>query len=203
MFAAQCHYGGHQVQRCPSEVVLGGHDHVVVYAEVIVAMPGAGRYGIGTPIARAARSSHSRRSLCWAASTMRSCMVPSGSIRVATTLISPFCPPHSATIAYGLTPVRSRRLAVSCQTERSPKRWILLQERCSGAAKLPNDAFSQVSAPGRIRTRDPLLRRSFHAGGQAVAFLIRAGLLVVWLQLNVSGFRLVLARGWHEARFSM
>jgi hypothetical protein len=26
---------------------------------------------------------------------------------------------------------RSRPLAVSCQTERSPKRWILLQERCS------------------------------------------------------------------------
>ena len=39
--------------------------------------------------------------------------------------------------------------------------------------------------------------------GQAAAFLIRAGLLVVWLQLNVSGFRLVLARSWHEARFSM
>ena len=24
-----------------------------------------------------------------------------------------------------------------------------------------------------------------------------AGLLIIWLQLNVSGFRLVLARGWH------
>src|ERR1019366_375504 len=53
------------------------------------------------------------------------------------------------------------------------------------------------SAPGRIRTRDPLLRRSFHAGGQAGAFLFRAGLLVVWLQLNVWGFRPVLARTWH------
>src|ERR1019366_6546273 len=53
------------------------------------------------------------------------------------------------------------------------------------------------SAPGRIRTRDPLLRRSFHAGGQAAAFLFRAGLLVVWLQLNVCGFRPVLARTWH------
>src|SRR5271166_3165007 len=59
-------------------------------------MPGAGWYGTGTLIARAARSSHSRRGLCWAVSTMRRCMVPSGSIRVATTLISPFCPPHSA-----------------------------------------------------------------------------------------------------------
>jgi hypothetical protein len=28
---------------------------------------------------------------------------------------------------------------------------------------------------------------------------MRAGLLVVWLQLNVSGFRLALARGWHGA----
>jgi hypothetical protein len=27
--------------------------------------------------------------------------------------------------------------------------------------------------------------------------LIRAGLLIVWLQLNVPGFRRVLARGWH------
>jgi hypothetical protein len=47
------------------------------------------------------------------------------------------------------------------------------------------------------RTTELLLRRSFHAGGQAAVFLIRAGLLVVWLQLNVSGFRPVLARGWH------
>ena len=34
-FAAECHHGGHQVQQWPSEVVLGGHDHVVVHAEVI------------------------------------------------------------------------------------------------------------------------------------------------------------------------
>jgi hypothetical protein len=32
-------------------------------------------------------------------------------------------------------------------------------ERCSGLSSLDNQAFSQVSAPGRIRTRDPLLRR--------------------------------------------
>lgn len=43
------------------------------------------------------------------------------------------------------------------------------------------------------------LTRSFHAGRQAAAFLLRAGLLVVWLQLNVPGFRPVLARGWHGA----
>ena len=51
--------------------------------------------------------------------------------------------------------------------------------------------------------RDPLLRRSFQAGGQAAAFLVSAGLLIVWLQLNVYGFRPVLARGWHGTRPSM
>lgn len=49
---------------------------------------------------------------------------------------------------------------------------------------------------------DRPLRRSFHVGGQAAASLVRAGLLVVWLQLSVSGFRPVLACGWHEARAS-
>jgi hypothetical protein len=47
---------------------------------------------------------------------------------------------------------------------------------------------------------DLLLRRSFHAAAQPAAFLIRVGLLTVWLQSSVSGFRPVLARGWHEAR---
>ncbi len=45
--------------------------------------------------------------------------------------------------------------------------------------------------------RDSLLRRSFHAAGQPAARLIRAGLLIAWLQLNVPGSRPVLARGWH------
>jgi hypothetical protein len=36
--------------------------------------------------------------------------------------------------------------------------------------------------------------------GSTAALLVGAGLLVSWLQLNVSGFRLVLARGWHGAR---
>lgn len=31
-------------------------------------------------------------------------------------------------------------------------------------------------------------------------FLVRAGLLIVWLSLDVFGFRLVLARGWHGVR---
>ena len=55
----------------------------------------------------------------------------------------------------------------------------------------------------RAKLYDRLLRKSFHAGGQDAVFLIRAGLLVVQLLLSVSGFRLVLARGWHEARLSM
>jgi hypothetical protein len=43
------------------------------------------------------------------------------------------------------------------------------------------------------------LTRSFHDRRSTAAFLVRAGLLIAWLQLNVSGFRLVLARGWHGA----
>ena len=58
-------------------------------------------------------------------------------------------------------------------------------------------------APNATRTRDLPLRRSFHAAGQAAVLLVKGGLLVVWLQLNVSGFRPVLARGWNEARTSM
>jgi hypothetical protein len=40
------------------------------------------------------------------------------------------------------------------------------------------------------------LGRSFHPGDQPAVFLVRAGLIIVWLQLYVSGFRLVLARSW-------
>lgn len=58
-------------------------------------------------------------------------------------------------------------------------------------------------APNATRTRDLPLRRSFHAVSQPAVFLVRAGLLIVWLQLNVSGFRPVLARGWHGPRLSM
>jgi hypothetical protein len=41
------------------------------------------------------------------------------------------------------------------------------------------------------------LTRSIHTGGQPAVSLVKAGLLIVWLQLNVSGFRPVLACGWH------
>jgi hypothetical protein len=50
---------------------------------------------------------------------------------------------------------------------------------------------------------DPLLiRRPFHAGRQPADFLLKAGLLIVRLQLDVFGFGLVLARDWHAARLS-
>jgi uncharacterized membrane protein YgdD (TMEM256/DUF423 family) len=52
-------------------------------------------------------------------------------------------------------------------------------------------------------TRDLLLRRSFHVLRSTAVFLVRAGLLVAWLPLDVSGFRSVLAREWHAARLSM
>jgi hypothetical protein len=51
--------------------------------------------------------------------------------------------------------------------------------------------------PDRIRTRDPLLRSSFFGHWRPAAFLVRVGLLVVWLHFNAPGFRCVLARGWH------
>ena len=35
------------------------------------------------------------------------------------------------------------------------------------------------------------------------AFLVRAGFLVIWLPLDVGGFRLVLARDWHGDCLSM
>lgn len=50
---------------------------------------------------------------------------------------------------------------------------------------------------------DQPLRRSFHTGGQPANSLMEAGFRIIWLQPNVSGFRLVLARGWHGARLSM
>ena len=60
-----------------------------------------------------------------------------------------------------------------------------------------------LCAPGRTRTCDPLLRRSFHARGHAAAFLITAGSPVVRQQLNVSGFRPVLARTWHAPQLPL
>ena len=44
------------------------------------------------------------------------------------------------------------------------------------------------------------IRRSFRGQRSTAAFLVRAGLLVVWLSLDVAGSRSVLAHGWHEPR---
>jgi hypothetical protein len=46
---------------------------------------------------------------------------------------------------------------------------------------------------------DRPLRRSFHVPGPTGASLVRAAFLVVWLPLDVRGFRPVLACAWHDA----
>jgi hypothetical protein len=58
-----------------------------------------------------------------------------------------------------------------------------------------------TSAPRRIRTFDLPLRRSFRGQRPPAGFLVRAGLLGIWLRLSVSGFRSVLARDWHGDAF--
>jgi hypothetical protein len=79
---------------------------------------------------------------------------------------------------------------------RSPGDLFSLVTRSIGERRRSLWSTLVVSSPPS-ESRDRLLRRSFQAGDRAAAFLIRAGLLVVWLQLNVSGFRPVLARTWH------
>jgi hypothetical protein len=54
-------------------------------------------------------------------------------------------------------------------------------------------------APLRNRTVDLLLTMSIPSRHSTAAMLVRIGFVVVLVLLNVSGFRLVLARGWHEA----
>ena len=49
----------------------------------------------------------------------------------------------------------------------------------------------------KIRPRDPLLRSSFCGQQSPAAFLVRPGLLGVWLWLSVPDFHYVLARRWH------
>jgi hypothetical protein len=77
------------------------------------------------------------------------------------------------------------------------------QRRVAEAPRLIEIRLNSATRRRRTGRSDPLPRRSFQAGGQPAAFLMRASLLILWLQLNVSGFRLVLARGWHGARLSM
>ncbi len=69
-------------------------------------------------------------------------------------------------------------------------------------AAVPDDSRQRDNCQDCVdinSARDLLLRRSFHAAGQPATSLIGAGSLIVWLQLDVSGFCPVLARGWHGA----
>jgi hypothetical protein len=53
---------------------------------------------------------------------------------------------------------------------------------------------------GTQRARDPLLTISIPGRNSTAATLVKAGFVVVLVPLNVSGFRPVLARGWHGVR---
>lgn len=62
------------------------------------------------------------------------------------------------------------------------------------------DSFATAEQRGAtcMQTPELPLRRSSHGLRSTAAFLVSAGFLVVWLPLDVHGFRLVLARGWHD-----
>jgi hypothetical protein len=49
---------------------------------------------------------------------------------------------------------------------------------------------------------DPLLTMSIPGRDSTAAMLARAGFVVVLVPVNVSGFRSILARGWHGGIFS-
>jgi hypothetical protein len=49
-----------------------------------------------------------------------------------------------------------------------------------------------------VRPFDPQLRRSFHVLRPSAVILMSAGFLAIRLPPDVRGFRLVLARGWHD-----
>jgi len=68
------------------------------------------------------------------------------------------------------------------------------------------DSFEKMSLPGaplRNRTVDLLLTMSIPGRNSTAATLARAGFVVVLVLVNVSGFRLVLARGWHGRTISL
>ena len=66
--------------------------------------------------------------------------------------------------------------------------------------KVPTKREDLTSAPGRIRTRDPLLRRSFHAGGRPARAQVGRRLRCPWVTAGDLSFPLVLARMWHGYR---
>src|SRR5262249_40656332 len=55
----------------------------------------------------------------------------------------------------------------------------------------------ETRADERNRTVDLLITMSIPGRDSTAAMLVRAGFVVVLVLVNVSGFRLVLARGWH------
>jgi hypothetical protein len=101
----------------------------------------------------------------------------------------------------------------SCDQREHPRRRTFTAKESSapldGSPPLPRSTFvcrnrmplwsTLVVSLVVIHRDDRLLRRLSLSRRSTAAFLIRAGLLVIWLQLNVSGFRSVLARGWHGA----
>ena len=56
-----------------------------------------------------------------------------------------------------------------------------------------------AGAPGRIRTRDPLLRRSIQAGGQPARTQVGGCSWCPWATAGDRSFPSVLAREWHGA----
>jgi hypothetical protein len=82
---------------------------------------------------------------------------------------------------------------------------VLIRTRWSRTSNVPLMTVSALRIPlhlARTWPTDLPLRRSFHDGRSSAASLARAGLGVVWLPLDVSGFRLVLAHGWHAGEAS-
>jgi hypothetical protein len=75
-----------------------------------------------------------------------------------------------------------------------------LEFRQAGQSGIPRIALlrpqqSQRGPFRRSRLRCIFRVRSFHARESSRRFLMKAGSFIVWLHLNVSGFRSVLARG--------
>jgi hypothetical protein len=110
--------------------------------------------------------------------------------------------------------LRKMRQALSWALARSPGprnwAWARLAPFCEVGSFRPRygmiTGFPVPVQPliqyGRIRqcsagAPSQRLRRSFCGQRSTAAFLARAGLLGVWLQLNVPGSRSVLARAWH------
>jgi hypothetical protein len=78
--------------------------------------------------------------------------------------------------------------------------YSLVATKANARRRSPRSTTLQPSGQGRGRTADLPLFRSFHGRRPPAVPLVGVGLLAVWILLDVPGFRLVLARGWHGAR---